>query len=325
MGDYILGIVGIAVSVGLFLIGYRQTIGAKKERVNSANGEIEKILVRRIVLEAYTPKLADVSRLIEGKARDFHVRATDLLSEEQLLNSIFTRVVETDLIPKDQREEILKRLAPVLVEAEGEPVEEKTILELPSSRRRFLTRTVALAVLGIITSLIGSLVAVLPDLSTLGGKLPEILPAILVPGMASLAVITALIWFYRLRESQEETSKSSALWKYVKFEREVAKVLERVGPDVRAAGPRDVGYDFVVDRGGRKILIEVKAWNRPMPARIVMHIAENLRRALQREQAAEGIIVTQTAVNVPDEVVDRGSIRIMTLRDLRNYLAHGTT
>ena len=101
MGEYILGIAGIAVSVGLFFLGYRQTIGARKERTRSANEEIEKILVRRIVLEEYAPRVEDIARLIDGKARDFHVRPMDLLSEGQLLNNIFTRVVETDFIPRE--------------------------------------------------------------------------------------------------------------------------------------------------------------------------------------------------------------------------------
>ena len=41
MGNYALGSLGIIVSIILFLIGYRQTVGAKKERISSANTEIE--------------------------------------------------------------------------------------------------------------------------------------------------------------------------------------------------------------------------------------------------------------------------------------------
>ena len=62
MSEYLLGIAGIAISVGLFFVGYRQTIGAKKERIRSANDETEKILVRRIVLEEYTPRVEDIAR-----------------------------------------------------------------------------------------------------------------------------------------------------------------------------------------------------------------------------------------------------------------------
>ncbi len=90
MDDYVLGIAGIALSVLFFVAGYRQTIGAKKERANSANADVEKILVRRIFLESYTPRLGDISRLLEGKARDFRVRTEDLHTLSQVLNSIFT-------------------------------------------------------------------------------------------------------------------------------------------------------------------------------------------------------------------------------------------
>ena len=41
----IFSIVGIAVSIGLFLLGYHQTILAKKENTRSANDEIEKITI----------------------------------------------------------------------------------------------------------------------------------------------------------------------------------------------------------------------------------------------------------------------------------------
>jgi len=80
--DSLLGILGIAVSVVLFLIGYRQTVGAKKERVAAADSEIEKILVRRIVLEGYVLKTADIERLAEGKARDNMEQTTIYINKE---------------------------------------------------------------------------------------------------------------------------------------------------------------------------------------------------------------------------------------------------
>lgn len=86
-------VVGIVVSVGLFLIAYRQTVGAKRERTVSTNQEVEKVLVRRVVLESYIPDVNAITWLLEGKARDFRVRPSDLLAEEQVLNSIFTRIV----------------------------------------------------------------------------------------------------------------------------------------------------------------------------------------------------------------------------------------
>ncbi|HLE35776.1 MAG TPA: hypothetical protein VI699_01375 [Candidatus Acidoferrales bacterium] len=319
IGDY-WGVVGILVSVGLFLVGYRQTIGAKKERVNSANSEVEKILVRRIVLESYTPPLADVSRLLEGKARDFRVRASDLLSEEQLLTSIFTRILESDFLPQDKRDEILRRLNPVMAEAEGEPPPEQALVGIPSSRERFRTRTAALAAMGLAASVVGALIAALPSAAGLDSDLAKLLPVMVATLAASFTVIAVVGSFLRLRESQEETSKADAISRYVGFEREVANVIAAAWGQADA-GPADAGYDFAVNQNGKKILIEVKSWSRPMPVRLIGQLAQRLRHVVEREQAAEAIIVTPTSLNVPDEVIAPG-VRLMTLRDLRNYLAH---
>lgn len=63
MEEYILSISGIIVSIILYLLGYRQTIGAKKERIRTVNKEVEKVLIRRIVNESYQLSLADIMRL----------------------------------------------------------------------------------------------------------------------------------------------------------------------------------------------------------------------------------------------------------------------
>jgi len=319
-GDY-WGILGILVSVGLFLVGYRQTIGAKKERVNSANGEVEKILVRRIVLEGYTPHVADLSRLLGGKARDFRVRSSDLLSEGELLTSIFTRILETDFLPQDKRDEILKRLNPVVIEAEGEPLTEQTLAAIPSARNRFMTPTAALVVMGFVTSLVGTLIAALPTAGGLDSKFSKLLPLMVATLAASAGIITALVTFFRFRESQEETSKADVVSRYVGFEREVANVIAASGGQPET-GALNSGYDFAVNQNGKKLLIEVKAWGRPMPARLIGQLAQRLRQIADREQATEAIIVTPSPLNVPHEVIGPG-VRLMTLRDLRNYLAHG--
>ena len=53
MEGYLQTGVGILVSLILFVIGYRQTIGAKKERSKNANISIIRTIMRRMVLEDY--------------------------------------------------------------------------------------------------------------------------------------------------------------------------------------------------------------------------------------------------------------------------------
>jgi hypothetical protein len=322
MTDYLLGILGIVVSVGLFLIGYRQTIGAKKERIAVANAELEKILIRRIVLEKYTPSQLDLSRLIEGKARDYRVRPAELLSETQLLNTIYTRVVESDLIPAEQREEILERIAPVLSASEVTPVQEQLVEEVASSRHIIRNTQVAITLMAILTSIVGGVVSVIPGIRSVQVRIPEVLPTLLGTIVGSLGVIAVLYTIFRLRASQEESpSKASELSRYFEFEEQVRKVLESTGVTVQHSGT-DRGYDFLVERDGKKILVAVKAWQTPFPGSLLGRSAGRLRETAQRNGASEAIIVTSLPISNAKQLGVEESVKVMTLRELRNYLAH---
>ena len=110
MDAYIQTLLGIVVSIILFWIAYRQTIGAKKERIKAANDKLIDTILRRVVLEDYHPKIEEINRIIEGKSRDFKVREKDLLSSAQILNTIYTRIFENDLITQELRDKNIEKL-----------------------------------------------------------------------------------------------------------------------------------------------------------------------------------------------------------------------
>lgn len=325
MENYLLSILGIAVSIMLFLIGYRQTIGAKKERIKSANSEVEKIMVRRIVLESYTAKLIDIARLIEGKARDFRVKVGDLLSDSQIMNCIYTRIVETDLIAHNQREEILSRIIPVLEEAEATPLQEKDVVEVSTeSRRKPLYQIAVPLTMGIVASLIGALVTVIPKIGTIDMDIPSLFSILIATASVSLALIISYYTFSRLKESQQEvtiSSSSRAIEQAINFERDVARVIEKTGLKILPAG-RDRGYDFAIEKDGKRIIVEVKAWYRTMPIRILSRVIEVLEKTVNMENAAEGFVITKSPIDFKSLDLENKKIRIMTLSEFRNYLVH---
>lgn len=321
----ILAIVGVAISVVLFVIGYRQTIGARKERVRAANTDLEKTLLRRIVLESYQPTVDGVARLIEGKARDHRVKPRDLYSESQVLNTIFTRILESDFITPEQRSGILGRLSPVLQKAEEAPFEEALFLELPTERKRVYTRTIVPLFMGVLASVMGALVVLLLTLTD-GAQL--LTPAVLTAFIGSFTVIIMIFLAYRLREAQEETSSASALQAALEFEEEVQRVLQKIDvgakTHVRAnIGGRESEFDFIAEIGDRRILIEVKAWSRRVPISILRDVVGKLRQAIEALGADEAILVTKGALDLPPGSLEDARIRTMTLRELRNYLVHG--
>lgn len=319
MGTYLLTFLGILVSVGLFLLGYQKTVGARKERVKTANTDLEKVLLKRVVLESYQPTTDDLSRLINGKARDHRVKSRDLLSEVQLLETAFTRINESDFITPDQRNEILTRLSSVLLKAEEAPVEEIRVAELSSLRKQAYSNIFIPLIIGIFASISGALVAFLPKLSDTTKLLT---PPVFGVFVASFTVIIVIFLTYRVRESQEETSSKSALQSAIDFEQEVGRVLRRTGVTSELARPTS-RFDFMLTIGEKKILIEVKAWSRRAPISIIRNLVARLSQAIKVHGADEAIIITKAPVELPPGSLKNTRVRIMSLRELRNYIAHG--
>ena len=71
------------------------------------------------------------------------------------------------------------------------------------------------------------------------------------------------------------------------------------------------------------MLIEVKAWARPVPRAIVGRTVERLKSELVRQGADLAIIVTPSSFPSAASLGLEENIRLMSLRDLRNFLAHG--
>jgi hypothetical protein len=126
-------VLGTAVSVGLFLIGYRQTVGARRERAKAASAELERTLLKRVLLEGYDPSPSGVARYIDAKAREHNVRSTDLNSVADTLADVYGRVLDDDFIKADQRSASLSRLTAAIERSEAWHKEETAHLLCPHS------------------------------------------------------------------------------------------------------------------------------------------------------------------------------------------------
>lgn len=320
--DALLGVAGIIVSVGLFVLGYRQTVGARKERTTSANADLERLLVRRVVLESYVPTREGLGRLLEAQARAARVPVGTLYSEEQLLNTVYFRLLESDLIPPDRRQALIDRVVPALVVAEGRSVTEQVAFDVMEAGRRSVTRaTLLLAAMGAAASALGGVVTVIPDFGTLDQSVNQLLTTALPTVVASLGIISLLIAVFRLRANQGE-NRDIALARYSQLEREVVKHLGRAGAHWRRAAPHE-GFDFWVEQSNKHFLVEVKAWERAPPSKIVADVVMRVGEAVQKTDRALGIVVTSTSIEEPSELPLDDRVRLMTLKQFRDYLEKG--
>jgi len=319
MPDYALEISGIIVSVVLFLVGYRQTVGAKRERIRSAIGEIEKILVRRIALEDYTPSLKDLSRIIDGKSRDFGVRPPDLLSEKQFLANIFTRVVESDFIPSEQREQLLSRLQPLLAEAEVQPIVEEEFALSKSMERTRRSNSLVVVTLGLGASIFGALLAAFPVLSEIDVPANELLATLATTLAASSAVIAMLALLLRYRQ-QEAPSNTSFISDYAHFERKVFGAFAKAGINIKSPERRDQDYDFTSEFEGKKYLFEIKAWDDSVSINLLRRWVASLNESVKQESAAGAYLITRGKLSRDNVPQDLEFVEVLSFRELQNFL-----
>lgn len=316
MEQYILAAIGIVVSVALFLIGYRQTIGAKKERVSIANANLERILLRRIVQEDYNPLPQEIDFLIEGLARDHRVNEGDMLSSDQILNSIYTHIAASDLIHSDQRPLILQRITQSMQVLESAPILEER-MEIRQTESRFDRKNVFIFVLGLVASGLGAGLAGYAALSL--ADVPSSLEgvrAIVIVFVISLTLIIVIAYIWRIRDRSEALSSETTLNRAVKFERDVFDILQSYGLAATIAS-RDAGYDFYFDEANKRTLVEVKGWSSRAPLAVQKQVIDRLRSALERAKAHEAWIVVRDKSIFAEKLAGDERIKIISIGDLR--------
>lgn len=321
MTSYLLGVLGIVVSVALYYKGRRWTIGAARERASAANAHLERVLVRRLVLERHLLAENEIAMLVEGVARDYRVAVAEVHSTTQLLNTLYTRVMENDLILPEQREEALGLITPALAQSEATPIREEELEELESSTRRLKSTRRLIGVMAVLISVLAAWVAVLPEITTLDSivDLWTLLPMITGIAGGSLALIGTLHSLSRLRESQEAPdNKREELSKYFAFEHRVRKALLSLG-EVSTPSNHSDPFDFLLERAGKKFVIETKMWSRPNPASVAL-VARRLKRAANRVGGAEAVIVVRAGGRDVQTTASTEGVSVVTLEELPDYM-----
>lgn len=325
MDGYIQTAIGVAVSVIFFLIGYRQTIGARKERVGSANRAVYKALLRRLVLEDYSPKIDDVNRLIEGKAHEFRVSPGDLHPDEQVLNQVFAEIFDNDFIAPEKRSEIEARVSSAFDQLnKGKQKLNEARLSSPDIEKR---KTLLVVMLGVLASLMGALFSLV---LIVGKDFPSTdditafrsLAPILAVFAASLVSVVAIAFVKRLREAPEELpSRVAAATEGALLEHEVATLLAKlevpfeIEPKIGLLRP-----DFVINLGGKRVAIETKSWRSAPPLSVVARTVRYLQELLKHGSVDHAVLVTRARIPRHEAITGSDNIQIIAMKDFADWL-----
>lgn len=325
MSGYIQTAIGVIVSIIFFLIGYRKTIGARRERVASANRSVYKALLRRLVLEEYVPKLRDINRLIDGKSQEFNVSTGDLHPGEDILSHVFSEVFDNDFIAPEKRIEIESRISTLLdqLAEKKQKMDEIRIYTSVSEKSKKLL----LASLGLVASLVGALVPLL-FISTEPNKTgwDTILSSTLLPALtvflASLISVLAISFIKRAREVPNEApSRTEAAIEGARLENQVAKILKshqikfEIEPALGSFRP-----DFVVKLGEKRIAIEVRSWRPPPPLSLVSRTLRVAQELISSRKIDEVAIIVRDRTKDLDLVNKFDKIYFIAIKDLDAWI-----
>jgi len=321
MEGYIQTALGIGVSVVLFLLGYRQTIGAKKERAKNANQSVHRAVMRRMVLENYSPTYSDISRILEGKAREFRVSINDLLSEDQMLNSLYTEVFDSDLISPSQRVEIEDRLERLFQEQERKPDSDSYIdvaelrLEKSRSKDAIFRMALAASVMGAGSSLFYRFLKepVAIDFNWLLSGLGVL--------AASIVAVTAAFLFQRSKEADISISRRPTFLAEASFEVDLAKMIEKSNipyktqPMVGGLRP-----DFLLEVGPENVVVEAKSWDDVVPLTRVKSAIDYLHRLVEMQGVDRAILVTKKRPPIRGFESEAKKVQVLSQSEFMNYL-----
>src|SRR5687767_5091893 len=106
------GVLGVILTIVFFFVGYRQTIGARKERAGAANREILETFLRRFTLDTdFSVHYEEAERFVAGKALDSRVKRSDVLSMDEIYSLLHARVISSDYVSAKKRKSVLEKLA----------------------------------------------------------------------------------------------------------------------------------------------------------------------------------------------------------------------
>ncbi len=270
-------------------------------------------------MEGYKPSKIDLRRLIEAKSREFQVTGGDLNSDEQFVNSLFAEVFDSDLIAADQRREIEERITQYFEVAADENESKPDDNFVQSDKKRTEIRE-SMFVIVATASILGATSTGMFEYIRTRTIEPQLLISVFAVLIGSIAALSALVIVRKIR-SPSEFPRDDQRQRGHAFESEVAKTLSNSGfdfviePSINGRRP-----DFIVEVDGKKVAVEVKSWERPVPLRLVRRTIDYLRDLVEGSDVHRAVLVVRKKPPIPFGKVEADKISVVSIDDLSKEL-----
>lgn len=297
LSSWLLGILSILVSVVTFIITYRQTIGARKERAKNAAAEVRKLLYRNLIVEGSFPTLENLERILSAKVYEHSIKSTDLPDAADFIDFTYGRIVEDELIKSDQKEKLVQKVLGTLgsqAETSVSTIEFKT----PIKKESWIT--IATAAFSIMIGLaVSMLVSAKIQSSDLFDSKYIIITAFTILGAVLSIILAQSVLKSKAGYNEPASSPTRSLRQdYLSLENAVEKHLQagkyQISKDVRIS-KRNPNYriDIQAVKAEKEYLIELAVFRKFVPSAILRRYKDLATVAKKNNKQAKLILITK--------------------------------
>jgi hypothetical protein len=305
------GVLGVVLTIVFFFIGYRQTIGAKRERAAAANREIIETMVRRFTLDSeFGLRFDEVERFVAGVALDNRVRVSDVYSMDEIFSLLYSRIVSSDYVPAKKRRAVLEKLSSSFV---APSMEARLVRRAVEKTRKLPIETA----LGAASAILGAGLATATEFVASGWldrlSVPSTKLSLLVAIAVSALTAIALVAYVKLRDKVTATKPDLiSPTKGQAFEAGLIERLRAIG--VPFAQERDV--DLIISVKQKRVAVELKL----APPHNVRSILKQLEHYISQYKCDEAYLVLATPVPEKIRALSGAHIKIMSVDEFLNIL-----
>lgn len=292
----LLGLLGIFVSVATFLISYKQTIGARKERARNVIGEINKTLYRNLILEEFVPSLEDLNRMLSSKILECRIKEGDLPAEIDFLNALYTRLIEDELIETNIKDKLIAKIdEKIKSEIKNLFLEEPT--EKKSDRDKYFLSSSALL------SLFMGMMVFIVSFYRFGIPSPDLGGVMIILTMLVFMIMALVITQNILRQKNQETQEisptKSRIKEMIDFESSVYKKIKNSGfKNIKKSillGDNNgrIVVDFYAEKNKTAYYFEVKNLKSIAPSLVLQKLKQISDEIKKTDKKSKLILITR--------------------------------
>lgn len=259
-----MGLSGVVISIVLYLLADRKTIGAKREKINSIYEEVIKTLFRSIIHESYIPSIEEIERMITTKCIKNKLKLNYFPEPLEFVNAVYTKIMQDDVLEGKKKKSLINKVNEYIEinsKKVSDEIEDETVDTGKEDKFRLL--------LMVMSSVMAVLFTFFITINKTNLFPRETIYLLIGTFVAALTSIMMLTFIKRYKEDNTISSQIQNKYRnYKELENKISRMIKNfesvVEPRIITSKGR-ARVDFQFKKGNKKYFVEIKSFSSSAP------------------------------------------------------------